>query len=137
MGLIKKLKDVNADYIYMKLETCKRQISVDVKYLLNIDSFKAGLDLYFNPFRILREFKLILFKGVETDLRPLTLSTAEAGRFSLLVVFTAQRLIGGCLILHHSTFEARGVPSPRYPLSLHVGLGIIGTLNGRESCLRP
>jgi|GEM_PF-5474436 hypothetical protein len=54
MGLIKKPKDVNADYIYMKLETCKRQISVGVKYLLNIDSFKAGLDLYFNPFRILR-----------------------------------------------------------------------------------
>lgn len=64
MGLIKKLKGVNADYIYMNLEEVyKKRISVGVKYLLNIASFKAGLDLHFRLFRIPREVELILFEG--------------------------------------------------------------------------
>ncbi|MBX5321127.1 MAG: polysaccharide pyruvyl transferase family protein [Candidatus Bathyarchaeota archaeon] len=64
MGLVKKLKGVNADYIYMNLEEVyKKRISVGVKYLLNIASFKAGLDLHFRLFRIPREVELILFEG--------------------------------------------------------------------------
>lgn len=64
MGLVKKLKDVNADYIYMNLEEVyKKRISVGVKYLLNIASYKAGLDSPFRLFKIPREVELILFEG--------------------------------------------------------------------------
>lgn len=64
MGLVKKLKGVNADYIYMNLEKVyKKRISVGVKYLLNIASFKAGLNPHFRLFRIPREVELILFEG--------------------------------------------------------------------------
>ncbi len=64
MGLTKKLKEIDADYIYMNLEEVyKKRISVGVKYLLNIASFKAGLGLHFRLFRIPREVELILFEG--------------------------------------------------------------------------
>ena len=64
MGLIKKLKDFDIDYTCINLEkACKQHISLGVKYLLNITSFKTGLRRYFKLFEIPKGTGLILFEG--------------------------------------------------------------------------
>lgn len=64
MGLVKKLKDFNIEYTYINLEkACKQQVSLGVKYLLNIASFKAGLSRHFKLFKIPKGTGVILFEG--------------------------------------------------------------------------
>ncbi len=64
MGLIKKLKKIEAKYHCVNLEEIyKKRIHVGIKYLLNIAAFKAEIDCQFKLFHIPKETEVILFEG--------------------------------------------------------------------------
>lgn len=64
MGMVKKLEELGCRYQCFNLEEIyRRRIQVGAKYLLNIASWKLGLDQGFELLRIPRNADLILFDG--------------------------------------------------------------------------